>query len=179
MLEAFDEVMAIMLPTLGPERRATYSPFLPISPNSGRVLQVPTLERQPKKGTIVFSTRDTGKTSRCRSPAAREVPVEGRLGAALDGARRRLRDVGQGPHRFGHAVLAASARRSAATPPEGFNYELFLDDKGQKISKSKGNGLTIEEWLRYASAGEPVAVHVPEAEVGEAALLRRHPARGR
>ena len=61
-------------------------------------------------------------------------------------------------------------------PPEGFNYELFLDEKGQKISKSKGNGLTIEEWLRYASAGEPVAVHVSRAEVGQAAVLRRHPA---
>ena len=43
------------------------------------------------------------------------------------------------------------ARALGAEPPEGFNYELFLDEKGQKISKSKGNGITIEEWLRYAS----------------------------
>ena len=67
-------------------------------------------------------------------------------------------------------------RALGGAPPEGFNYELFLDENGQKISKSKGNGLTIDEWLRYASAGEPVAVHVPRAEGGQAALLRRHPA---
>ena len=67
-------------------------------------------------------------------------------------------------------------RALGGAPPEGFNYELFLDEKGQKISKSKGNGLTIDEWLRYAIAGKPVAVHVPRAEGGEAALLRRHPA---
>ena len=79
------------------------------------------------------------------------MPVEGRLGAALGGARRRLRDVRQGPDRLRQAVEPRSARCSAATPPEGFNYELFLDEKGQKISKSKGNGLTIDEWLAYAS----------------------------
>ena len=67
-------------------------------------------------------------------------------------------------------------RALGGTPPEGFNYELFLDEKGQKISKSKGNGLTIDEWLRYASAGIAVAVHVSRAEGGEAALLRRDPA---
>ena len=67
-------------------------------------------------------------------------------------------------------------RALGGTPPEGFNYELFLDEKGQKISKSKGNGLTIDEWLRYASPGVAVAVHVSRAEGGEAALLRRDPA---
>ena len=70
-------------------------------------------------------------------------------------------------------------RALGGMPPEGFNYELFLDEKGQKISKSKGNGLTIDEWLRYASPGKPVAVHVSRAEGGEAALFRRHPAHGR
>jgi lysyl-tRNA synthetase class 1 len=65
------------------------------------------------------------------------------------------------------------------TPPEGFNYELFLDDKGGKISKSKGNGLTIDEWLRYARRNQPVAVHVSRAEGGQAAVLRRHSAQCR
>ena len=67
-------------------------------------------------------------------------------------------------------------RALGGTPPEGFNYELFLDEKGQKISKSKGNGLTIDEWLRYASPESAVAVHVSRAEGGEAALFRRDPA---
>ena len=64
-----------------------------------------------------------------------------------------------------------------ATPPEGFNYELFLDDNGEKISKSKGNGLTIEEWLTLCHAREPVALHVSKAEERQEALLRRHSAR--
>ena len=68
-------------------------------------------------------------------------------------------------------------RALGGEPPEGFNYELFLDEKGQKISKSKGNGLTIDEWLAYGTPGEPGAVHVPEAARGEAAVFRRHPAR--
>ena len=71
------------------------------------------------------------------------------------------------------------ARVLGAEPPAGFNYELFLDENGQKISKSKGNGLTIEQWLAYASTGESLVVHVPEADRGQAALFRRHPAHGR
>src|SRR5438270_3904392 len=53
MLAAYDRVMEIILPTLGPERRATYSPFLPISPRTGIVLQVPMIERNVAKGTVV------------------------------------------------------------------------------------------------------------------------------
>ena len=70
-------------------------------------------------------------------------------------------------------------RALGGTPPEGFNYELFLDEKGQKISKSKGNGLTIDEWLRYADPGSLLALHVSRAEGGKAALFRRHPAQRR
>ena len=70
-------------------------------------------------------------------------------------------------------------RAIGGLPPEGFNYELFLDEKGQKISKSKGNGLTIDEWLRYASPEVTVALHVSRAEGGEAALFRCHPAQCR
>ena len=82
MLEVYDKVMDIILPTLGPERRATYSPFLPISPTTGKVLQVPMVERNAKKGTIVYLDPDTGK--KVETPVtggARQVPVEGRLGA--------------------------------------------------------------------------------------------------
>ena len=67
-------------------------------------------------------------------------------------------------------------RALGGTPPEGFNYELFLDENGQKISKSKGNGLTIDEWLRYASPESLSLFHVSRAEGGQAALFRRHPA---
>ncbi|MGD2133133.1 MAG: lysine--tRNA ligase [Maricaulaceae bacterium] len=150
MLERFDQVMEIMLPTLGPERRETYSPFLPVSPKSGKVLQVPTLERDVKKGTIVFEDEDGSKT---------EVPVTGgcvkvqwkpdwalrwtALGVDYEMAGKDLIDSIK--------VSSKICRVLGGQPPEGFNYELFLDEKGEKISKSKGNGIAVEDWLKYAT----------------------------
>lgn len=149
-LERFDDIQAIMLPTLGPERRASYSPFLPISPTTGRVLQVPTLERNVSKGTIVFEDEDGSKA---------EVPVTGghvkmqwkpdwamrwtALGVDYEMSGKDLIDSVR--------VSSRVARALGGVPPEGFNYELFLDAEGAKISKSKGNGLTMEEWLRYGA----------------------------
>ena len=150
LLERFDKVMGIMLPTLGEERRATYSPFLPISPITGHVLQVPTLERNVERGTIVFDDPAGGRT---------EVPVTGghvKLQWKPDWAMRwTALDV---DYEMSGKDLIESVRESSklcraigGTPPEGFNYELFLDVEGKKISKSKGNGLTMEEWLRYGT----------------------------
>ena len=150
MLERYDAVMAIMLPTLGEERRATYSPFLPISPITGHVLQVPTLERNVEAGTIVFDDPAGGRT---------EVPVTGghvKLQWKPDWAMRwTALDV---DYEMSGKDLIESVRESSkvcralgGTPPEGFNYELFLDIEGKKISKSKGNGLTMDEWLRYGT----------------------------
>ena len=146
--------------------------------STGIVLQVPVTGAR-RQGAAPSPTRIRTPRSAVTDAGHRrplQAAMEAGLGDALGRARHRLRDGRQGPDRFGEALAAKSAARSAAAPPEGFNYELFLDEKGQKISKSKGNGLTIDEWLRYASPGEPVAVHVSRAEVGEAALLRRHPA---
>ncbi|WP_242913174.1 lysine--tRNA ligase [Brevundimonas pishanensis] len=148
MLERYDAIMGIMLPTLGEERRATYSPFLPISPITGHVLQVPTLERNLEKGTIVFDDPAGGRT---------EVPVTGghvKLQWKPDWAMRwTALDV---DYEMAGKDLIESVRESGkicraldGSPPVGFNYELFLDVEGKKISKSKGNGLTMEEWLRY------------------------------
>ncbi|WP_312127953.1 lysine--tRNA ligase [Brevundimonas sp.] len=148
MLERYDSIMGIMLPTLGEERRATYSPFLPISPITGHVLQVPTLERNLEKGTIVFDDPAGGRT---------EVPVTGghvKLQWKPDWAMRwTALDV---DYEMAGKDLIESVRESGkicraldGSPPVGFNYELFLDIEGKKISKSKGNGLTMEEWLRY------------------------------
>jgi lysyl-tRNA synthetase class 1 len=150
MLERFDKVMGIMLPTLGEERRATYSPFLPISPITGHVLQVPTLERNVEKGAIVFDDPAGGRT---------EVPVTGghvKLQWKPDWAMRwTALDV---DYEMSGKDLIESVRESGkicralgGTAPEGFNYELFLDVEGKKISKSKGNGLTMEDWLRYGT----------------------------
>ncbi len=151
MLEVYDDVMDIILPTLGEARRATYSPFLPLCPRTGRVLQVPMIERHPAKGTVVYvdpetnekvETKVTGGAVKCQWKADWAMRWTA-LGVDYEMAGKDLID----------SVTLSSkiCKALGGTPPEGFNYELFLDDKGQKISKSKGNGLTIEEWLRYAS----------------------------
>ena len=151
MLENIDKVMAIMLPSLREERAATYSPFLPISPRTGVVLQVPIVEHDAKAGTVSYDDPDTRERV--------TVPVTGghcKLQWKPDWA---MRWVALGvDYEMAGKDLIDSVKLSGkictalgGTPPEGFNYELFLDDKGQKISKSKGNGLTIDEWLRYAS----------------------------
>ncbi len=151
MLAVYDRVMEIILPTLGPERRATYSPFLPISPRTGQVLQVPVMERHLDRGTIVYVDPDTGERV--------ETPVTGGRVKCQWKADWAMRWTAIGvDYEMAGKDLIDSVKLSSeickalgATPPEGFNYELFLDEKGQKISKSRGNGLTIEEWLRYAS----------------------------
>ena len=150
VLERFDAVQAVMLPTLGAERRATYSPFLPISPTSGRVLQTPTLERHLDRGTIVFRDEDG---------ALAELPVTGgnvKLQWRPDWAARWT--ALEVDYEMSGKDLVDSVRVSqkvcqvlGGTPPEGFHYELFMDEANQKISKSKGNGLTMEEWLRYGA----------------------------
>jgi lysyl-tRNA synthetase class 1 len=151
VLERFDQVMAIMLPSLREERAATYSPFLPISPKTGVVLEVPIVAHDARAGTITYDDPDSGERV--------TVPVTGgraKLQWKPDWAMRWLAlevDYEMAGKDLIDSVKLSSeiCRALGGTPPEGFNYELFLDEKGQKISKSKGNGLTIEEWLRYAS----------------------------
>jgi lysyl-tRNA synthetase class 1 len=151
MLEAYDQVMDIILPTLGPERRATYSPFLPISPTSGKVLQVPMIERNLKKGTIVYLDPETGEKVETLVTGGR-VKCQWKADWAM-----RWTAIGVDYEMAGKDLIESVTLSSrickalGGAPPEGFNYELFLDDNGEKISKSKGNGLTIDEWLRYAS----------------------------
>lgn len=151
LLANFDKVMAIMLPSLREERAQSYSPFLPISQTTGIVLQVPVTAHDAKTGTITYEDPDTKESI--------TTPVTGghcKLQWKPDWAMRWLA-LGvdyemAGKDLIDSVKLSGQINRAiGGTPPEGFNYELFLDDKGQKISKSKGNGLTIEEWLRYAS----------------------------
>jgi lysyl-tRNA synthetase class 1 len=151
MLEAYDKVMEIILPTLGPDRRATYSPFLPISPTSGKVLQVPIEKRNLKASTVTYTDPDTGKKV--------ETPVTGGHVKCQWKADWAMRWVAlgvdyemAGKDLIDSVTLSSKICRAlGGTPPEGFNYELFLDDQGQKISKSKGNGIAVEEWLAYAT----------------------------
>ncbi len=149
VLEKFDAVMGIMLPSLREERAQTYSPFLPIDPRTGIVLQVPVVAHDAKAGTITyenegerFTTPVTG--GRCKLQWKPDWAMRWfALGVDYEMAGKDLIDSVK--------LSGEICRVLGGQPPEGFNYELFLDEKGQKISKSKGNGLTIEEWLRYAS----------------------------
>jgi lysyl-tRNA synthetase class 1 len=151
VLERIEKVMAIMLPSLREERAATYSPFLPICPRTGVVLQVPIVAHDAKAGTISYDDPETKERM--------TLPVTGgacKLQWKPDWAMR-WTALGVDYEMAGKDLIDSVklsgqiCRALDGTPPEGFNYELFLDDKGQKISKSKGNGLTIDEWLRYAS----------------------------
>jgi lysyl-tRNA synthetase class 1 len=150
ILQRFDAIQAIMLPTLGEERRATYSPFLPISPKSGRVLQAPTLERNVEAGTIVFADEDGTLT---------ELPVTGghvKLQWRPDWAARWAAlevDFEASGKDLIDSVRVSNkiVKALGGEPPEVFHFELFMDELNQKISKSKGNGLTMEEWLRYGT----------------------------
>lgn len=148
-LEKYDDIMKVMLPTLGEERRATYSPFLPISPRTGRVLYVPMDSVNAEAGTVTFKDDDGTDTT---------VPVTGghvKLQWKPDFGMR-WAALGVDFEMFGkdhqaNAILYSRiCKILGAQPPVQYVYELFLDDKGEKISKSKGNGIAVEDWLAYA-----------------------------
>jgi lysyl-tRNA synthetase class 1 len=150
MLERHEPIMKIMLASLRGERALTYSPFLPIHPKTRVVMQVPVDEWRVADGTIVWTDPETRERF--------ETPVTGgqcKLQWKPDWAMRWVA-LGVDYEMAGKDLIDSVklsgqiARALDAAPPEGFNYELFLDEQGQKISKSKGNGLTIDEWLTYA-----------------------------
>ncbi|MEE4316910.1 MAG: lysine--tRNA ligase [Erythrobacter sp.] len=150
VLANFGAIMDIMLPTLGEERRKTYSPVMPISPTTGAVLQVPVEVVDAARGIIRFTDEDgstveqsaLGGMAKCQWKvdwAMRWVA----LGVDYEMYGKDLTDSG--------IQSGKIARVLGGHKPEGLIYELFLDAKGEKISKSKGNGLSIEQWLEYGS----------------------------
>src|SRR5689334_4188503 len=149
LLARYDKVMEIMLPTLGEERQQTYSPFLPVSPRSGKVLLAKVVAHDAAKGTITYVEEDGSQETvkvtggQCK---LQWKPDFGMRWAAL-GVDYEM--YGK-DHLPSQPLYDAICTIAGAEPPEHFVYELFLDDKGQKISKSKGNGLTVDEWLAYA-----------------------------
>ena len=149
ILENYQGIMDIILPTLGKERQKTYSPFLPICPDTGKVLEIPVLEILKEKSKIIFD--NNGKKL--------EVSIfDGncKLQWKVDWAMRWYAlDIDfemYGKDLIESAILSSKIiKLIGKTNPSGFAYELFLDEKGEKISKSKGNGITIDQWLEYAS----------------------------
>ena len=147
--ERYDAIMAIMLPTLGEERRATYSPFLPISPKTGRVLYVPMKKVDAEAGTITFDDEDGEEVTLPVTGGRVKLQWKPDFGArwAALGVDFEMFGKDHGPNM---GVYDSICTALGGRPPEHFVYELFLDENGEKISKSKGNGLTIDEWLTYA-----------------------------
>jgi lysyl-tRNA synthetase class 1 len=150
VLERYDAVMAVILPTLGAERKATYSPVLPIHPATGIVMQVPMEQVDPAAGTVTW-----------RDPATNEALTTSVKGGAAklqwkaDWAMRWYA-LGVDYEMSGKDLIDSVklstkiCRILGGQPPDTLTYELFLDKEGQKISKSKGNGLSVDEWLTYA-----------------------------
>ena len=150
VLRNFDAVMGVMLPTLREERRKTYSPVLPVSRVDGKVLQVPIEVVDPESGLVRYVEPATGET------VEQSILSGGaKLQWKVDWAARWVAlgvdyEMAGKDHIDGMIQSGKIARILGGRPPEGFNYELFLDENGEKISKTKGNGVTIDEWLTYA-----------------------------
>ena len=149
ILNKYQEIMNIIIPTLGVERQKTYSPFLPICPDTGVVLEIPVLEIDQKNSKIVFD--NFGKkleTSILNGNCKLQWKVDWAMRwFALD-----IDFEMYGKDLIESAILSTKIIKSLGkVNPSGFAYELFLDEKGEKISKSKGNGITINQWLEYAS----------------------------
>ena len=149
ILENYDGVMNIILPTLGKERQKTYSPFLPICPETGHVLEIPVLEINKDNSKVVFDNKG-------KKLEASILDGNCKLQWKVDWAMRWYAlDVDfemYGKDLIESAILSTKIINLIGKKnPSGFAYELFLDEKGEKISKSKGNGITIDQWLTYAS----------------------------
>jgi len=149
VLEKYENIIEIILPTLGKERQKTYSPFLPICPETGKVLEAPVVEIKKKEGKIIYKNGD-------KKIETEIINGKCKLQWKVDWAMRWYAfDVDYemyGKDLIESAILSSKiCQILGKKSPNGFAYEMFLDEKGEKISKSKGNGITIEEWLKYAS----------------------------
>ena len=149
ILKKYNEIMNIIIPTLGKERRKTYSPFLPICPDTGNVLEIPIIEIDEKNSKIVFD--NNGKKIE-KSILNGECKLQWKVDWAMRWYALDVDFEMYGKDLIESAILSTKIiKLLGKLNPAGFAYELFLDEKGEKISKSKGNGITIEDWLKYAS----------------------------
>ncbi len=152
LLEAarkYDAIMKVMLPTLGEERQQTYSPFLPISPNTGEVLYVPMKHVDAEAGTITFDDETGTETTLPVTGGNCKLQWKPDFGMRWAALGVDFEMYGK-DHQVNGKLYSRICQILGGTPPQQFVYELFLDKVGQKISKSKGNGVSIDEWLTYA-----------------------------
>jgi lysyl-tRNA synthetase, class I len=149
ILENYQGIMDIIIPTLGKERQKTYSPFLPICPETGKVLEIPVLEIVKEKSKIIFD--NCGKKLES-SILNGQCKLQWKVDWAMRWYALDIDFEMYGKDLIESAILSSKIIKLIGKEnPSGFAYELFLDEKGEKISKSKGNGITIDQWLEYAS----------------------------
>ena len=149
ILKNYNGIMDIIIPTLGKERQKTYSPFLPICPNTGKVLEIPVLEIDEKNSRIIFDNE--GKKLE-KSILNGDCKLQWKVDWAMRWYALDVDFEMYGKDLIESAILSTKIiKLLGKSSPCGFAYELFLDEKGEKISKSKGNGITIDQWLQYAS----------------------------
>ena len=149
ILENYQGIMEIILPTLGKERQKTYSPFLPICPETGIVLEIPVLEILKEKSKIIFDNKGKKLES---SILDGNCKLQWKVDWAMRWYALDVDFEMYGKDLIESAILSTKIIKLLGKKnPSGFAYELFLDEKGEKISKSKGNGITIDQWLEYAS----------------------------
>ena len=149
ILKNYNGIMDIIIPTLGKERQKTYSPFLPICPNTGKVLEIPVLEIDEKNSKIIFDNE--GKKLE-KSILNGDCKLQWKVDWAMRWYALDVDFEMYGKDLIESAILSTKIiKLLGKSSPCGFAYELFLDEKGEKISKSKGNGITLDQWLQYAS----------------------------
>ena len=149
VLKNYKNIMNIIIPTLGPERKKTYSPFLPICPDTGKVLEIPIIEIDDKTNEVVFD--NSGKKLKTKITDGL-CKLQWKVDWAMRWSALKVDFEMYGKDLIPSAELSVKiCKILGSSPPNGFAYELFLDEKGEKISKSKGNGITIEDWLKYAT----------------------------
>ncbi len=148
--QRYEKIINVILPTLGEERRQTYSPFLPLCPETDEVLQVPITIEDADKGIISFES--ASGTRHTVSVTGGNVKCQWKVDWAMRWDALDVDYEMAGKDLDESVKLSSIIRRIlGGQPPEALSYEMFLDQQGQKISKSKGNGISIEEWLAYAS----------------------------
>ena len=149
ILKNYQGIMDIIMPTLGKERQKTYSPFLPICPDTGIVLEIPILDIDEKNSKIIFDNKGSKLE---KSILDGNCKLQWKVDWAMRWYALDVDFEMYGKDLIESAVLSTKIIKLLGKPnPSGFAYELFLDEKGEKISKSKGNGITIDEWLEYSS----------------------------
>ena len=149
ILKNYKGIMEIIIPTLGKERQKTYSPFLPICPDTGLVLEIPINEIDEKNSKIIFD--NNGKKLE-KSILDGNCKLQWKVDWAMRWYAIDVDFEMYGKDLIESAILSTKIiKLLGKSNPSSFAYELFLDEKGEKISKSKGNGITIDEWLKYAS----------------------------